>query len=230
MPHFVTVTAKKPKKMGFISFSSYNNSKGILTELIDNNGHVMKEFTMERPVLTLNLDNDFHVRIYEFIKDHPLTHQGIVRVEDQTEKELKVAEQAINSADAVIIAAKMNTKEYRDFAKLAGFGQTSNDEVLKSKVIKMAYDNPTKFLGIYHDDDKEMRTFLHDAISSKIFQFSNGTWKYGNINVGLTKDSIIVWLKDNIDVYALLKNEMRKPKKIKATNKMKPVKIKEIDD
>ena len=141
-----------------------------------------------------------------------------------------VAEKAINSADAVIIAAKMNTKEYRDFAKLAGFGQTSNDEVLKSKVIKMAYDNPTKFLGIYHDDDKEMRTFLHDAISSKIFQFSNGTWKYGNINVGLTKDSIIVWLKDNIDVYALLKNEMRKPKKIKATNKMKPVKIKEIDD
>ena len=51
MPHFVTVTAKKPKKMGFISFSSYNNRKGILTELIDNNGHVMKEFTMERPVL-----------------------------------------------------------------------------------------------------------------------------------------------------------------------------------
>ena len=137
MPHFVTVTAKKPKKMGFISFSSYNNRKGILTELIDNNGHVMKEFTMERPVLTLNLDNDFHVRIYEFIKDHPLTHQGIVKVEDQTEKELKVAEKAINSADAVIIAAKMNTKEYRDFAKLAGFGQTSNDEVLKSKVIKI---------------------------------------------------------------------------------------------
>lgn len=230
MAHYVTVQAKKPKKMGFISFSTYKDKKGIIRELIDPNGFVQKEFTMERPVITLNLDNEYHKRIHEFIKDHPFVSQGIVKLRDETAKQQEEAEKAITSADAVIVAAKMNTKEYRDFAKLAGFGNVSNDEVLKSKVIKMAYDAPNKFLGIYHDDDKEMRTFLHDSIANKTFVFSNGTWKYGNINVGLTKDSIIVWLKDNIDVYALLKNELRKNKTPKATNKMKPVKIKNTDD
>lgn len=230
MQRIIHIKAKKPKKMGFISFSSYKDKKGYFRELIDVNGVAQREFTMYNPVVKLNLENEHHNTIYEFIKDHPLTAQGIVRIDDVTLKQQEEAEKAIDSADAVIIAAKMNTKEYRDFAKLAGFGSVSNDEVLKSKVIKVAYDNPSKFMSIYHDDDKDMRTFLHDAIESKTFKFSNGTWKYGNVNMGLTKDSIIVWLKDNIDVYALLKNEMRKEKPMKATNKMKPVKIKTSND
>lgn len=230
MQRIVHIKAKKPRKMGFITFSSYKDKQGYLRELVDVNGVVQREFTMYNPVVKLNLEEEGHNQIYEFIKDHPLTLQGIVRIEDITLKQQEEAEKAIDAADAVIIAAKMNTKEYRDFAKLAGFGKVSNDEVLKSKVIKMAYDNPAKFMSIHHDDDKDMRTFLHDAIENKIFKFSNGTWKYGNVNMGLTKDSIIVWLKDNIDVYALLKNEMRKEKPIKATNKMKPIKIETSND
>ena len=44
---------------------------------------------------------------------------------------------------------------------------------------------------------------------NKVFTFINGTYKYGSTNIGLSEDQAVMWLKDNSDIYALLKNQLR---------------------
>lgn len=218
MARKVIIRAKKPTKMGFIQFSPYTGDDGKLVELIDPNGVAIDKWTMTRPAMTLDLEEENDARLYAFLSKHPLIIQGVAKLVNVTEQEQQEADRALTSADAVICAAKMNMKEYRDFAKLAGFGTVSNDDVLKARVVQMAYKTPEKFLAIYNDDDKDIRTFVVTAIDKQIFKFSNDVWKYGSTTIGLTKDSIIVWLKENVDVYALLKNQLReesKPKKAK---------------
>ena len=55
----------------------------------------------------------------------------------------------------------------------------------------------------------------------------NGVYKYGSETIGLTQDQAIVWLKDNADIYALLKNELRGNVVFKAENDPVPVKLEE---
>lgn len=234
MSHKVVVRAKNPRKMGFIQFGNYTGRDGKLVELVDPNGNVIDYWRMTRPVTTLNLDNEDDNRLHEFLKNHPLIKKGSATLEDITATENANAAHALESADAVVVASKMNMKEYRAFARLAGFGVSSNDDILKAKVIQMAFKTPTKFLDIYHDKDKDMRGFVLSAIEKGTFVFSNNVWKYGSTSIGLTKDSIIVWLKENIDIYALLKNderELEKPATVgkkapRPANEIKPVKMK----
>ena len=37
----------------------------------------------------------------------------------------------------------------------------------------------------------------------------NGVWKHGSVNIGLADEQAIVWLKENADIYALLRRQLR---------------------
>ena len=64
-------------------------------------------------------------------------------------------------------------------------------------------------MSYLNDIDKEHRIFLKKALDKKILNKVNGVWKHNTLNIGLTEDQAIVWLKDNGDTYALLKHQLR---------------------
>ena len=81
--------------------------------------------------------------------------------------------------------------------------------LLRAKIIQHASTKPAKFLEQLNDIDKEHRIFLKKAFNEKLLTKVNGVWKHNTLNIGMTDDQAIVWLKDNGDTYALLKHQLR---------------------
>jgi succinate dehydrogenase flavin-adding protein (antitoxin of CptAB toxin-antitoxin module) len=123
----------------------------------------------------------------------------------------------IESAEAIQIAVAMTDKEILDFCKLTGIRTKDNSiEFVKAQVIKLSNDDPNKFSRIINDRDKDYRVFIEHAIDAKILNFVNGTYKHNTETIGLTEDQVVLWLKDNKDIHALLRKEMSSNKKVKA--------------
>jgi len=63
---------------------------------------------------------------------------------------------------------------------------------------------------------KNLRVFILDALKAKKLKYKNETFYYGKEAVGTNEEQVLVWLKDNKDILAILKHEIRgeeKPKK-----------------
>ena len=73
----------------------------------------------------------------------------------------------------------------------------------------MAGAAPEKFLSIYNDDDKSYRVFLKNALSKNVIQKIDDVWKHGSYTLGISDEHAIAWLKDNSEVYAVMKNQVR---------------------
>ena len=209
MRHIVLIKATNTKKFNYCKFGNYKDERGKLHELVDPNGITLTGYEMTSPVLSLDINDEDSRRVYDFLKNHPLVKTGKFIVEDLRANEEKNAESAIQTADAVVIASKLNTKEYRDIARLLGISTDFDDHLLKAKVIQSASTNPARFLEIYNDEEKDYRIFIKNAQDSKHINFINGVWKYGSNTIGLTIDQAIAWFKDNPDVFALIKQDLR---------------------
>ena len=98
-------------------------------------------------------------------------------------------------------------------ARLIGVSLDFDDHLLKAKIIQSASSNPKRFLDVYNDEDKDHRLFIKNAQDAGYIKFENGVWKHGSNTLGLTVDQVIAWFKDNIDIYALLKQDLRGGKK-----------------
>ena len=160
------------------------------------------------------------------INDHPLI-KGKFTVEDVSAKEQEVAEQSIKSAEAITIASKLTEQSMRDLALLMGIDSDQQEMLLRAKIIQFSNQDPTTFLSHLDDIDKEHRIFLKKAIAKEILTKVNGVWKHNTLNIGLTEDQAIVWLKENGDTYALLKHQLRTGKVKQVEKKVKLEKVKE---
>ena len=85
-------------------------------------------------------------------------------------------------------------------------------------------------MAVWFDEDKTYRSFVIKAQEAKIIKWENEVFKYGTQSVGISEEQVIQWLKDNKDIFALLKNQMNgngnvemdlveQKKKAKATKK-----------
>ena len=209
MRHVVLIKSIDTKKFNYCKFGNYKDEKGKLHELVDPNGITLTGYEMTNPVLSLDINDEDSKRVYEFLKSHPLVKNGKFIVEDLRANEEKNAESAIETADAVVVASKLNTKEYRDMARLLGISTDFDDHLLKAKVIQSASTSPSRFLEIYNDEEKDYRIFIKNAQETKHINFVNGVWKYGSNTLGLTVDQAISWFKDNPDIFALIKQDLR---------------------
>ena len=166
------------------------------------------------------MQND--VILDEWLKTHPDILIAWER-EDFVETEKESTIQTLNSAQAIIEAAKMNLKDVMDFAKLTKMNLNSDTEVLRAKIIKVAQEDSSKFMEIHFDPEKNYRVFILDALKSKNLSYKNSTFMYGREAIGTNEEQVIVWLKENKDIYALIKHELRgdKPAKVVETKKVK---------
>ena len=215
MKHPVIVRVKKPKRFCYLGLgSTYKDrkEKGRKKTLYDINGEEM-EFTMTSPSIVFDISDEYDNQVFTWLKNYPNITQDLI-FEDTIEQEMVSTEKMIESAEAIQIAVGMTDKEVLDFCKLTGIRTKDNSiEFIKAQVIKLANDNPNKFSKIINDRDKDYRVFIESAIEEKILNFVNGTYKYNTETIGLTEDQVVLWLKDNKDIHALLKKELSSTKK-----------------
>ena len=207
MKHIVLIKARKPEKFNYCKFGTYKDKRGKIQKLIDINGLETTGYEMFSAVVSLNISDEYDKSVYEFLKDHPLIKKFIV--EDVSATERQNAETSILSAQAVTTASQLKEQELKDFALLLGLDSTQQEMLLRAKIIQHASTKPAKFLEQLNDIDKEHRIFLKKAFNEKLLTKVNGVWKHNTLNIGMTDDQAIVWLKDNGDTYALLKHQLR---------------------
>ena len=226
MRHIVLIKSRKPDKFNYCKFGSYKNKEGRLIELVDINDNLTNGYEMFNAVLSLDVNKEYDKRLYDFLSDHPLI-KGKFTIEDVSAKEQEVAEQSIKSAEAITIASKLTEQSMRDLALLMGIDSDQQEMLLRAKIIQFSNQDPTTFLSHLDDIDKEHRIFLKKAIAKEILIKVNGVWKHNTLNIGLTEDQAIVWLKENGDTYALLKHQLRTGKVKQVEKKVKLEKVKE---
>tara|TARA_Y100000310_G_C20620978_1_gene783263 strand:+ start:123 stop:860 length:738 start_codon:yes stop_codon:yes gene_type:complete len=226
MRHVVLIKSNNPEKFNYCKFGTYKDRKGKIIKLIDPNGLDATGFEMNNAVLSLDINNEDDKRVYEFLKDHPLISK--FTIDDMRATEEKSAETALKSAEAITVASKLNFNEIRDLALLMGVGLDLDDMLVKAKVIQYANTSPENFLSLLNDIDREHRVFLKKALDKDVLNKVNGVWKHGTNNIGLTDDQVIIWLKDNADVYALLKHQLRTGKEVVLEDAKEEVKKEEV--
>lgn len=210
MAHLIYVQAKDTKKFNYVKFGTYKLRNGKTSVLLNPDDVAIDGWEMHDAHVTLDIDDVYDKRIYEFLKEHPFIRQDKhYRLIDTKARVQKQAEQILTAADAVQIATKLEEKELKDLAKLTGIGTNFDNEIIKAKIIQLAAKAPEKFLKIYNDADKDYRVFLKNAENKKIIQKVNDVWKHGNYTLGISDEHAIAWLKDNTEVYAVMKNQLR---------------------
>ena len=208
--HIVLIKARNIEKFNYVKFGNYKDARGINRILIDPNGEEVSGFEMFQAVKSLDINDEHDRRVYDFLKDHPLiTQGGKFIIQDMKAEQEKAAEHSIESAKAITTASMLNINELKNMSVLMGLSPDLDDMMLKAKIIQFASDNPTKFTSTLEDADKEYRIFLKNALDKSVLSKVNGVWKHGSNNIGLTDDQAIVWLKENADLYALLKHQLR---------------------
>jgi len=218
MKHPVIVRVRKPKRFVYLGLgNSYKDpkEKGKRKDLKDINGESY-DFVMRSTATVFDLNDEHDKHVHDWLKSYPGIGNHLI-FEDTIEQELISTESMIESAEAIQIAVAMTDKEILDFCKLTGIRTKDNSiEFVKAQVIKMANDDPNRFSKIINDRDKDYRVFIEHAIDAKILNFVNGTYKYNTETIGLTEDQVVLWLKENKDIHALLRKEMSSNKKVKA--------------
>ena len=224
MKHVVLIKANKPEKFNYCKFGNYKDVRGKNVELVDINDNKISGWEMFQPVVSLDINETYDKRVYEFLQDHPLIKGNFI-IEDLRDNEQKQAEIALKSAEAITTASSLSDKEMSDVSILLGLNPNLDSLMLKANIIKFANSSSDKFLSLLNDMDKEHRIFLKKALEKGVLSKPNGVWKHGTLNVGLTDDQAIVWLKDNADVYALLKHQLRTGKIEKVEEEVEEVPV-----
>jgi hypothetical protein len=206
--HIVLIKSNNPSKFNYCKFGNYKDSKGRNVNLVDVNDQMTDGYEMFQAVLSLDIKQKQDNRVYEFLKGHPLL-RGKFTIEDLRANEEKNAEGALKSAEAITKATDLSNNAMKDVAILMGMDSDLDDTMLKAKIIQFANTSPDKFLSITNDIDQEYRVFLKKAENKKVLTRINGVWKNGSLNIGLSDEQAIVWLKDNADIYALLRKQVR---------------------
>tara|TARA_R110001632_G_scaffold190857_2_gene311528 strand:- start:212 stop:943 length:732 start_codon:yes stop_codon:yes gene_type:complete len=202
------IQANNVAKFNYCKFGNYKSTRGKNIVLIDPNGDAVSGYEMHQPIVSLDINDEDDRRIYEFLKDHPLI-KGKFTINDMRATEEKNAELSLLKAESITTASSIQDRDLRDFAILMNISTDLDNKLIKAKIIQFSNDNPNKFLEIASDADKMHRVFLKKALAKKALTKINGVWKHNSMSIGLTDDAAIVWLKDNGDMYAILKNQVR---------------------
>ena len=161
--NLIAYSHKTKTRLNLMSFGgSYIDKTGKQHILKDING-LERDFVVRGSSFILRKDIENDVILDEWLSKHPSILSSWNR-EDYVEIEKVETEKTLNSAQAIIEAAKMNVKSVVDFAKLTKMNLNSDTEVLRAKIIELAQSNPSKFMEIHFDPEKDYRVVIVDAL------------------------------------------------------------------
>jgi bifunctional DNA-binding transcriptional regulator/antitoxin component of YhaV-PrlF toxin-antitoxin module len=210
MAHLIYVKARDDKRFSYVKFGTYTQRNGKKSVLLNPDDIVVDGWEMTSALTTLNIDDEYDKRIYDFLLEHPFIlqnkHYELIDTKANVKKQ---ADSILKSAEAVQVATGIKDNELSDLTKLFGIGDGFDNDIVRAKLIQMAGQAPDRFLEIYKDADKSYRVFLKKALEKKVIQKVNDVWKHNNYTLGISDEHAIAWLKENSDVYAIMKNQVR---------------------
>lgn len=205
---FVKYEFHSPKRLGFYTFSNYRDRTGKNQIYKDING-TQAQIKWTSPVVLLDMNNEGHVIMDDFLKGNPSVLTGEWKRTDLAAQEKRQTKNTLDSARAIIEAAKMTDKDVVNFAMLKGYNLNADTDVLRAKIIGSAQKNPDDFMDAQFDPEKDLRVFIVEALREKKIGFKNNTFYYGREAIGTNEEQVLVWLKANKDIHAILKQEIR---------------------
>ena len=107
------------KNFNYYKFSSYKDRTGKIIKYTDINGNV-DELIFRNPSVVLSKNNEGHMLIDKFLKNSPEVLRGEWKRTDLQAKQKQETKATLDSARAIIEAAKMSDKDIKDFATLKG--------------------------------------------------------------------------------------------------------------
>ena len=211
----VRYTYKNPKGVRSFTFGNYTAKNGKAIKYVNING-VEDFITFSGTEVLLDMDNEGHALIDAFLKNNPDVIHGTWKRTDLHMQEKQKTKNTLDSARAIIEAAKMTDKEVLQMATLLRYNINSELDVLRAKMIEVAQNEADKFMEMHFDPEKDLRVFIIEAVRERKINYKNDTFYYGKEAIGTNEEQVLVWLKDNKDILAILKNEIRgndKPKR-----------------
>ncbi len=212
--NFVQYDFFKIKNFMFFEFNAYKGLDGKRVEYKDINGDV-QPLRFTSPTVLLDMDNEGHVLIDNFLKNYPAVRAGQWKRTDIGRQEQEKTKATLDSARAIIEAAKMTDKEVKQYSTMRRFNLNSDTDVLRARIIEDAQENADVFMETHFDPEKDLRVFIIEAVRERKINYENDTFYYGREAIGTNEEQVLVWLKDNKDILAILKHEIRgesKPK------------------
>ena len=199
---------KNPKGVASYTFGNYKGRNGRIIEYKDINGN-SEQITFKGASVLLDMSNESHVLIDNFLKNNPDVVGGRWIRKDLAAIEKKKTKDTLDSARAIIEAAKMTDKEVIQFATLKRMNLNADMDFLRANIIGVAQNDADRFMEIHFDPEKDLRVFIVEAVRERKINYSNDTFYYGKEAIGTNEEQVLVWLKDNKDILAILKHEIR---------------------
>jgi len=204
----VRYTYKNPKGIRSFSFGNYidQTGKDVVYKNINNREDTV---TFSGTEVLLDMDNEGHALIDNFLKENPDVKHGTWKRTDLHLQEKQKTKNTLDSARAIIEAAKMTDKDVKQMATLLRFNINSELDVLRAKMIDVAQNDADRFMEMHFDPEKDLRVFIIEAVRERKINYRNDTFYYGKEAIGTNEEQVLVWLKDNKDILAILKHEIR---------------------
>ena len=190
------------------TFGDYKNEHGELVEFKNMQG-TKDVVCLRGSSVILDLDNRGHKNMDDFLKNNPDVLAGKWIRTDLHQQEAEETKATLDSARAIIEAAKMTDREVKQFATLKRMNLNSEMDVLRAKIITIAQNDSESFMDVHFDPEKDLRVFIIEAVRERKLNYKNDTFYYGKEAIGTNEEQVLVWLKDNKDILAILKHEIR---------------------
>ena len=207
MKHRVQLLVAHAKRFSSLTLSDYKDEKGRYVKYEDINGETPGVYKITKTSLEFDYADEYDKKLVDFLRNHPLKNS--YHLHDLKVNEEKEVEALLSSADAILVASKMGMVESNDFARLCGIPLDADTDIIKARLIKMASISADKFMELYTHPEKEDIVFIRKALDKGIITKDRGSYKHNRVVMGLTEEATIVWLKENADIYALMKQELR---------------------
>ena len=207
MKHRVQLLVAEPKRFSSLTLSDYKDKRGKYVKYEDINGEQPGVYKIKQTSLEFDYADEYDRKLVDFLRNHPLKNS--YHLHDLKVNEEKEVEALLSSADAILVASKMGMVESNDFARLCGIPLDADTDIIKARLIKMASISADKFMELYTHPEKEDIVFIRKALDKGIITKDRGSYKHNRVVMGLTEEATVVWLKENADIYALMKQELR---------------------
>jgi len=179
------------------------------------------KFVLKEGVI-LDLTKEEHKVIWEWVKYQPCLAMSYDECQSNPEAEFYVH---LQHKEALISISRKkikhlaeeyvlndNSSNYPLRVKLLGFDMDGEDpSVIEDFLLERAGSDPERIIKLYNDKFLSLRMLLMEAVAKrKIIIEPTGAYRYGNIFMGMSEESVLDWMNssENKSVVRLLEEDV----------------------
>ena len=179
------------------------------------------KFTLQEGI-TLDLNKEEHRITWEWVKWQPCLAMSYDECQSRPDAEFYVHlqhKEAIKSVsrkkikyEAIKYITEDSASNYPLRVKLLGIDMDGEDPiVIENFLLERAESDPERIIKLYNDKYLALRMLLMEAVQKrKVIIEPTGAYRYGNIFMGMTEESVLDWMNnsENKSIARLLEEDV----------------------